>query len=69
MAKSNDEYYTSNYDLSRFNSNFFGAGIRFAPPRGILGMHHFNAIEIRYGHYSKNIDMNADVLSMNLKFE
>ncbi len=64
-----DQYYTSNYDYSKFNSNFFGAGIRFAPPKGILGNQHFNMIELRYGHYQKNINMNANILSMNLKFK
>lgn len=64
-----DQFYTSNYDLSKFSSNFFGAGIRFAPPKGVLGIQRFSMIEFRYGHYSKNIQMNADVLSMNLKFK
>jgi Protein of unknown function (DUF3570) len=64
-----DQYYTSNYDLSKFNSNFFGAGIRIAPPKGVFGMQHLNMIELRYGHYTKNIGMNSDIISMNLKFK
>jgi len=64
-----DEYYTSNYDLSKFNSSFFGAGIRIAPPKGVFGMQHFNMIELRYGHYAKNIGMTSDIISMNLKFK
>lgn len=64
-----DEFYTSNYDLSEFKSNFFGAGIRYAPPKGLFGSKRFRMIEFRYGHYSKNIQMNADVLSMNLQFK
>jgi hypothetical protein len=63
-----DKYYTSNYDLSKFNSSFFGAGIRFAPPQGVLNMQHFNMIELRYGHYAKNINMNSDIISLNLRF-
>jgi hypothetical protein len=66
---SQDQYYTSNYDFSTFSSNFFGAGLRIAPPKGILGMQHFNMLEIRYGHYTKNIGMNSDILSLNLKFK
>lgn len=66
---SRDQYYTSNYDLSKFNSNFFGANLRIAPPKGVFGSKHLNALELRYGHYSKNIDMNADVISVNLKFK
>lgn len=64
-----EQFYTSNYDLSNFNSNFLGAGIRLAPLKGVFGMQHFNMLEIRYGHYTKNINMNANIVSMNLKFK
>jgi Protein of unknown function (DUF3570) len=64
-----DQYYTSNYDLSEFHSNFFGAGIRIAPPKGVLGMQHFNMIELRYGHYTQSRNFNSDIISMNLKFK
>ena len=64
-----DQYYTSNYDNSKFNSNFFGAGIRIAPAKGVFDMQHFSMIELRYGHYIKNIGMNADILSINFKFK
>jgi hypothetical protein len=64
-----DEYYTSNYDLSKFNSNFLGAGVRLAPPNGVFGIQRFNMIELRYGHYTKSIAMNANIITMNLKFK
>lgn len=64
-----DQYYTSNYDLSKFNSQFFGAGIRLVPPKGVFGIEHLNMLELRYGHYTKNIGMNSDVVSLNLKFK
>ena len=64
-----DLYYTSNYDLSKFNSNFYGAGFRISPPKGVFGMSHFNMLELRYGHYSKSTGMNADIISLNLKFK
>lgn len=64
-----EKYYTSNYDLSKFSSNFVGTGVRLAPPDGVLGMRHFNMIELRYGHYMKNINMNANIISLNLKFK
>jgi len=64
-----DEFYTSNYDLSKFNSNFLGAGVRLAPPGGIFGIQHFNMIELRYGHYTKNIAMNANIITMNIKLK
>ncbi len=64
-----DKYYTSNYDLSAFSSHFFGAGIRTTPPKGVFGKKHFSMMEIRYGHYAKNINMNANIVSLNLKFK
>src|SRR5204862_5909153 len=63
-----DTYYTSNYDLSGFTSNFFGAGFRIAPPEGVLKIQHLNSLELRYGHYQKTTGMNSDILSLNLKF-
>ncbi|HEV8270155.1 MAG TPA: DUF3570 domain-containing protein, partial [Chitinophagaceae bacterium] len=64
-----DTYYTSNYDLSKFNSNFFGAGFRIAPPNGVFKIQHLNALELRYGHYQKTNGMNSDIISLNLKFK
>jgi hypothetical protein len=64
-----NQYYTSNYDLSKFNSNFFGAGFRFAPPKGVFNKQHFNMIEIRYGHYTRTTGLNSDIISLNLKFK
>ncbi|RZK54843.1 MAG: DUF3570 domain-containing protein [Pedobacter sp.] len=64
-----DQYYNSNYDLSKFNSNFYGAGIRFAPPKGVLGLQHLSMLELRYGHYSKNINMSSDIISLNIKYK
>ena len=64
-----DAYYTSNYDLSKFNSNFLGVGIRMAPLNGVLNWQRFNMLELRYGHYTKSIAMNANIITMNIKFK
>jgi hypothetical protein len=64
-----DLFYTSNYDLSAFSSNFYGAGFRIAPPKGVFGMQHLSMLELRYGHYAKNYGMNANIVSLNLKFK
>jgi hypothetical protein len=63
-----DKYYTSNYSLSAFNSGFYGAGIRIAPPKGILNSH-FTSLEMRYGHYNQTTDLNANVVSFEFKFK
>jgi hypothetical protein len=64
----NETYYTSNYDLSKFNSNFFGAGFRMAPPDGVFKIQHVGALEVRYGHYKKTTGMNSNIISLNIKF-
>lgn len=64
-----DDYYTSNYDLSTFNSNFYGAGIRFNPKNGLFGIERLNMLEIRYGHYTKSVGMSSDIISLNLRFK
>lgn len=64
-----DQYYTSNYDLSGFNSNFYGAGFRIAPPKGVFGIHRWNMLELRYGHYTRSNGLSSDIISLNVKFK
>jgi len=64
-----DEYYTSNYDLSKFDSSFFGMGMKFTPLNGIFGLKHWNTLEIRYGHYTRTTNMTSDIISINIKYK
>ncbi|MEO5947583.1 MAG: DUF3570 domain-containing protein [Chitinophagaceae bacterium] len=64
-----EQYYTSNYDLSAFNSNFYGAGIKLTPPKGVFGIQQLNMLELRYGHYTRTNGLKSDIVSMNLKFK
>jgi len=64
-----EPYYSSNYDLSKFNSHFFGGGFRLAPPGGLFGHKHWNAVELRYGHYIRSNGLHADIISLNLKYK
>jgi len=64
-----EKFYTSNYDLSAFSSNFFGAGFRIAPPKGVFGIQRLNMLELRFGHYVKNIGMNSNIISLNIKYK
>ena len=62
-------YYSSDYDLSKFDSHFAGAGFRVISPDGIFGIRKFNALEIRYGHYSRQTDLVSNIVSVNMKFK
>ena len=64
-----DEYYTSNYEYAKFNSQFFGVGFRIAPPKGVFGWPGLHELEIRYGHYSQNTNLVSNVVSLNLGFK
>ncbi len=64
-----DQYYTSNYDQSSFNSNFLGLNVRYAPPKGVLGSRHFTMIELRYGYYSRSEGLSSSIFTVNLKFK
>jgi hypothetical protein len=63
-----DEYYTSNYALSAFSGQYFGTGIRLAPPGGI-GSKHLSVVEIRYGHYSETTNLASNLIALNLTFK
>ena len=61
------DYFTSDYDLSSLNSDFYGAGIRLAPPHGVFGWQHLNMLELRYGHYSRSTGLASNIITLNLK--
>jgi len=63
------QYFTSDYDLSTLTSDFYGAGIRFAPPKGVFGWQRLNMLELRYGHYSHSTSLISNIVSLNLKFK
>jgi hypothetical protein len=65
----NETYFTSDYDLSKFNSNFFGAGVRLAPPEGLFGIKNWNSVELRYGHYNRSNGLQSNIVSLHLKFK
>lgn len=62
-------FYTSDYDLSSLKSHFFGMGMRLSPPKGIFGAKSWNLLELRYGHYERNTNLQSDVISLHLKFK
>ena len=69
VHSSNEEYYTSNYEYAKFNSQFFGIGFRIAPPKGVFGWQGLHELELRYGHYSQTTDLVSNVISLSLGFK
>ena len=64
-----ETYFTSDYDLSKLTSQTVGAGIRFVPENGVMGMKHFYMLELRYAHYARSTDLTSNILTMNMKFK
>ncbi len=69
MHTTADQYFTSNYDLSKFNSNFYGAGFKITPLKGVLGIQRISMLEMRYGHYSRTNGLNSDIITLSMKFK
>jgi hypothetical protein len=62
-------FYTSDYDLSKFSSNYLGAGLRFVPEKGIFKITRWNTLELRYGHYNRNDGLNSNLVTLAAKFK
>jgi hypothetical protein len=64
-----DVFYTSDYDLSKFNSQFYGMGLRIVPPKGVLGLQHWNSFELRLGHYTRSNNLSSNEVSLHIKLK
>jgi hypothetical protein len=64
-----DQYYTSNYDLSAFTSQFVGVNIRITPEKGVFHVPYFSMVEFRYGHYFQTTGLVANNVGINLRFK
>lgn len=65
----NEEFYTSDYDLSTLTSNMIGLGTRYAPPGGVFGLTKFNAFELRYANYQRSTGLDANIITLLAKFK
>lgn len=68
---STEEFYTSDYDLSKFSSNQIGGELKIAPPFGVwkIGKNALlKSIILRYQNYQRNIDFNANIATINFDF-
>ncbi|HBS86392.1 MAG: hypothetical protein A2W91_19450 [Bacteroidetes bacterium GWF2_38_335] len=69
IHSSADEFFTSDYDLSTFTSSSFGAGLKYAPAKGVFGIRHLNAAELRYESYSRSTGLKSGMLSLGFKIK
>jgi hypothetical protein len=64
----NEEFFTSDYDLSRFSSHLIGLNLRKVSREGLLGFKKWNSFEVRYSYYYRSTQLNAHSIALALKF-
>jgi hypothetical protein len=62
-------FYTSDFDLSKFDSHFMGMGFRIISADGIFGLTRWKMIEIRYGHYERQTGLTSNMVSIHSRFK
>lgn len=67
---STEKYYTSDYDLSSFNANQYGMAFRYTDifTKTKIWKFGLKNVELRYNHYQRSNDLNADIISLGFKF-
>ncbi|MBL4939038.1 MAG: DUF3570 domain-containing protein [Lutibacter sp.] len=67
---STSEFYTSDYDLSEFNSNQFGFGISYKDIFTKFHIRNFGlkSIDLKYSSYKRNTGLKAGIISAGFKF-
>lgn len=67
---STDEFYTSDYDLSKFNANQFGFGISYTDifTKGNIWKFGLKNVDLKYSRYKRNTGLTAGIISAGVKF-
>ncbi len=66
---STQTYYTSDYDLSAYDSNQLGFGFRYTKPTGLAKIYRFTvkSLDVRYQHYDRSDGLKSDIISTGFK--
>lgn len=67
---STEAFYTSDYDLSKFNANQFGLGVSYTD---VFTQSHIwklglKSIDLKYNHYKRNTGLTANFIALGIKF-
>lgn len=67
---STDEFYTSDYDLSKFDANQFGFGISYTDifTKGKIWRFGLKNVDLKYSSYKRNTGLTAGIISAGVKF-
>jgi hypothetical protein len=67
--ETSETYYTSDFDLSKFSSNYYGLNLRYSSADGVMGIKAFHSIELRYGYYVRSTGLSSQIVTVALKFK
>ncbi|AJR04170.1 DUF3570 domain-containing protein [Siansivirga zeaxanthinifaciens] len=69
-ALSTSEFYTSDYDLSKFNANQYGFGVSYTDIFATKHIWKFGlkSIDLKYNNYKRNTGLTANIISAGCKF-
>jgi hypothetical protein len=67
---STNEYYTSDYDLSKFTANQFGFGVSYTDIFTNFHIRKFGlkSIDLRYNHYQRDTGLKSSIIAAGFKF-
>ena len=67
---STNQYYTSDYDLSKFTANQYGFGISYTDIFSTSHIWKFGlkSIDLKYNNYARNTGLKANIISAGIKF-
>ncbi|MGA8854454.1 MAG: DUF3570 domain-containing protein [Christiangramia sp.] len=67
---SDEEFYTSDYDLSEYNANQYGFGVNYTDifTHFHIGGFGLKSIDLKYNHYERNTGLNADIIAGGFNF-
>lgn len=67
---STEKYYTSDYDLSKFNANEYSLAFNYTDifTRLKIGKLGFKNLNLKYSHYSRSDGLDANIFSFGIKF-
>ncbi len=67
---SSQEFYTSDYDLSKFNANQFGMGISYTDvfTQSHIWKFGLKSIDLKYNYYKRNTGLTANFVALGIKF-
>lgn len=67
---STDEFYTSDFDLSKFNANQYGLGLSYTDvfTKSHIWKFGLKSIDLKYNHYKRNTGLSANIVAVGFKF-